>query len=220
MYILVLRLGVYVRIYVPYEDHPSMNATAKITAYLLKHDRWRAQLKLLTGHLRASELVEDVKWGMPTYTHDGKNVIGLAAFKHHLGVWFHNGAFLDDPHGMLENVQEGKTKGMRHIKYSATDEIDLDILSAYILMAIQNQKDGKVIKTKPSTPKPLEIPDMMIDVLGGEAIAMLKTLTTGKRNEYITYICSAKREATQLSRLEKIKPLILAGQGINDAYRK
>jgi uncharacterized protein YdeI (YjbR/CyaY-like superfamily) len=44
-------------------------------------------------------------------------------------------------------------------------------------------------------------------------------LTPGKQKEYIVYINEAKREATKLKRLEKIKPMILDGIGLNDKYK-
>ncbi len=41
-----------------------------------------------------TELQETVKWGMPTYTLGGKNVIGIGACKSYSGIWFLNGVFL------------------------------------------------------------------------------------------------------------------------------
>ncbi len=37
--------------------------------------------------------------------------------------------------------------------------------------------------------------------------------------EYYNYIIEAKKEATELSRLEKIKPNILKGSGLHDKYK-
>ena len=45
-------------------------------------------------------------------------------------------------------------------------------------------------------------------------------LSPGKRREYAEYIAEARREDTRNKRLEKIMPMILAGQGLNDRYRK
>lgn len=46
-----------------------------------------------------------------------------------------------------------------------------------------------------------------------------KSLTPGKQREYCEHIATAKREATKLSRLEKIKPMILKGIGLHDKYK-
>ena len=48
----------------------------------------------------------------------------------------------------------------------------------------------------------------------------MQKLTPGRQRDYNIHIGDAKREATQLSRLEKIRPMVLAGQGLNDKYRK
>ena len=45
-------------------------------------------------------------------------------------------------------------------------------------------------------------------------------MTKGKQREYAEYIADAKREETKSKRLEKIIPMILANQGLNDKYRK
>jgi len=45
-------------------------------------------------------------------------------------------------------------------------------------------------------------------------------LTLGKQKEYAEHIASAKREQTQVERLEKIKPMVLEGLGLNDRYKK
>ena len=42
----------------------------------------------------------------------------------------------------------------------------------------------------------------------------------GRQREYNDHIGSAKREATQLARLDKVRPLVLAGKGLHDKYRK
>jgi uncharacterized protein YdeI (YjbR/CyaY-like superfamily) len=40
-----------------------------------------------------------------------------------------------------------------------------------------------------------------------------------KQKEFLEYIETAKREETKLSRIEKIKPMILDNIGLNDKYR-
>ena len=47
-----------------------------------------------------------------------------------------------------------------------------------------------------------------------------KALTSGRQKEYIEYIDEAKQEKTKISRIEKIKPMIMEGKGLNDKYRK
>lgn len=46
-----------------------------------------------------------------------------------------------------------------------------------------------------------------------------KHLSPGKQRDYSEYIDVAKRDTTKLRRLNKIKPLILEGKGLNDKYK-
>lgn len=196
-----------------------MNAAEKIDAYFDKQSQWIEGLTLLRKTLNEMEYTEEVKWGMPTYTINGKNLIGLAGFKNHFGIWFHQGIFLSDPHNLLTNAQEGKTKGMRHIKFFDSSEVDLAIIMPYLEETIQNHKDGKAIKTERNKAN-FEMPDLLKDALNSEGMKLFEELSTSKQNEYIEYIVTAKREATKLSRIEKIVPMILSGAGLNDKYKK
>ena len=196
-----------------------MEKSKTISEYLAKHSQWESGLKLIRQLLNDTELTETIKWGMPTYTINNKNIIGLAGFKNHFGVWFHQGLFLSDTDGILTNAQEGKTKAMRHIKYTANDQINESQLKTYILESIENQKAGKEIKIGKRKDY-VELTQFMVDHLPTETINKLNSLTPSKRREYIEYITTAKRDNTKLVRIEKIIPLIEQGVGINDVYRK
>ena len=62
-----------------------------------------------------------IKWGVPFYQRNGKNVCSLAAFKEHVGInFFASPAVLADPGKKLEG--EGKT--MRMLKVRRPEDID------------------------------------------------------------------------------------------------
>lgn len=196
-------------IYSPFESHPIMP----------KNNPWSEALSKLHDIFSKTELVETTKWGMPVYTINGKNVAGFIGMKNHFSLWFYNGVFLSDPDQVLINAQEGKTKAMRQWRFESTDEIDELKILEYLNEAIQNEKDGK--SWKPEKGKGLEIPDLLQDKLDSDSqlLESFEALTPFKRKEYIEYITEAKREATKLSRLDKIIPMILEGKGLNDKYR-
>lgn len=196
-----------------------MTIREKVDAYIQKHDKWQDGLKMLHQLLSDSELEENIRWNMPTYRINNKNVISFSAFQNHYGLWFHNGSFLKDKHGILENAQEGKTKGMRHIKFYEDTQIDTEVIKSYIQEAIQNQKDGKEIKNARPSTKAMAIPDVLKSRLSESALTTLESFSTSKRNEYIEYISTAKREATVQKRLDKIIPMIESGVGLNDMYK-
>lgn len=196
-----------------------MTDSEKVTAYIAKHQQWAPQLEQLRAIFGKSELLEEVKWGAPSYSYNKKLVAGMAAFKNHYAIWFHQGVFLADPAGKLHNAQEGKTKALRQWKFSADDTIDVQMVLSYIQEATQNAKAGKQIKPKRNTS--WTIPPLMQAVL--DESTDLKTayenLTPGKQKDYANYIGEAKREATQKSRMEKIIPMILEGKGLWDKYK-
>ncbi len=191
-----------------------------VDEYLEEHAEWSAVLEPLRTLLRDSELDETVKWGAPVYVLGKRNVVGLGAFKAYAGLWFHDGSFLDDPDGVLINAQEGKTRGMRQWRFAENDVPDLERVGAYVEAAIQNAKAGKGIQ--PRRNAQIETPPILAAALAEDPDfdAAFKALTPGRQREYAEHIGSAKREATQESRLAKARPMILAGTGLNDRYKR
>ena len=195
-----------------------MEMVKSVEEYIEKQEVYGEALEILRDILNSTELQETVKWGMPTYTINKKNVIGISAFKSHFGIWFFNGVFLTDPHQILKNAQEGKTRGMRQLRFTSVDQIDHNIVLDYALEAIENQKRGLEIKPEK---KPLIIPDELQKVFSenNELAAIFDSLTLTKKREFAEYVSSAKRAETRQKRLEKIIPMILNNIGLNDKYR-
>ena len=71
-----------------------MTMCQTVDEYLLKHPEWQEELVHLQKLINSTALVETVKWGMPTYTINNKNVLGIGAFKSYFGIWFFQGVFL------------------------------------------------------------------------------------------------------------------------------
>jgi len=178
-------------------------------------------LKVLRPIIKAHpELDETIKWGIPCYTFKGKNVLGLAIFKNFSSIWFYQGALLQDPANILTNAQEGKTKAMRHWKFTDLDNIDAKMINSYVKEAIEVFRNGKEIKPSKQGTKdlPLLLQNTFSDDL--DLKKSFDQFTNYKKNEFIEYIQEAKRESTKLKRLEKIIQLIKEGIGLNDKYRK
>jgi uncharacterized protein YdeI (YjbR/CyaY-like superfamily) len=184
-----------------------------------REELWTEEINLLQTIIEKTGLEPAIKWGTRVYTHQGKNVVGAIGFKNHFCLWFYNGVFLSDPLKVLINAQEGKTKAMRHWRFDSKDQIDETEILNYLREAIQNEEAGKVWKPQKST-KP-EIPQIFQEKLDQEESLKLAfdALTPFRQKEYAEYLVTAKREATQLARIEKIIPMIKEGKGLNDKYR-
>ena len=205
-----------------------MQKIHSVEVYIELNSHFGEELSLLRKIINATYLEEKVKWNMPTYCLNGKNVLGIGAFKEHFCLWFHNGVFLKDKSNLLINAQENKTKAkmffktkaLRQMRFKSNEEINETVVLAYVKEAIENQRLGKEIKPKRKT-KTVTIPVELSFVLKAnkELNISFKALTPGKQRDYCEYVSEAKREATKQSRLEKIIPMIIAGVGLNDKYR-
>ncbi len=104
--------------------------------YIDNAPQWQAELKRLREIMNATPLVEEVKWGAPAYTHNGKILVGVGGFKQWFCLWFHQGALLEDSDGVLVNAQEGKTKALRQWRMTSKNDIKPSIVKRYVKEAI------------------------------------------------------------------------------------
>lgn len=180
---------------------------------------WEEEIHQLRSIIEKTGLEEKIKWGIPVYTYKDKNVVAALGFKNHFSLWFYNGVFLSDPYQKLVNAQEGVTKALRHWRFQNSKEIDEEKILEYIHEAIRNEETGKV--WKPEKSGELVIPESFQARLDADQNLheAFVSLSPFKQKEYVSYVESAKREATQVARLEKIVPMILQGIGLNDKYR-
>ena len=191
-----------------------------VEQYITNHPAWEKEIHELRVMILSTGLEETIKWGSPVYMLNGKNVVSIGAFKNHCALWFFQGALLKEHTALLENAQEEKTKAMRQIRFEKGDELPIDTLRKYIEEAKQNLQEGKEIK--PTRAKQVEIPAELAAAFSEDPAfdVAFQNLTPGKQREYCEYIAQAKREATRKSRLEKIIPMIKAGEGLHDKYKK
>ena len=180
---------------------------------------WEEGLDYLKSIINKAPLEETVKWGAPVYTYKGKNVLGVMGFKDYFALWFYKGVFLKDEAEVLVNASaEGTTKSLRQWRFASKDEINEKLVLQYINEAIEVEKAGLAIKPER---KILAVPELLqkeLDASPALAAAFAK-FPQSRQNEFNEYVGTAKKEETKLSRIEKIRPMILEGIGFNDKYR-
>ena len=197
-----------------------MSRARSVDDYIANAQFWQEELARLRDILQATSLVEEIKWGAPCYTHKGKNVVGIGGFKSYFGLWFHQGALLEDDKQVLINAQEGKTKALRQWRMTSRSDIKPATIRRYVKAATALVDQGKAIKASrsQSVEVPAELRRSLQRTKG--ATAAFRQLRPGLQREYADYIASAKRDDTKRRRITKILPMISAGVGLNDKYRR
>ena len=183
-----------------------------------KINQWEEELLFLKSIIDKTELVETIKWGAPIYVYNKRNVIGIGGFKNYFAIWFLNGVFLKDEKKRLINAQEDRTKSMRQWRFTSKEEVNEKEVLEYILEAIENEKQGKIIKPSKKEAIVSELLQKEMDQNPALAEAFQK-FSPYKQCEFLEYIETAKQEKTKLTRIEKVIPMILGNVGLNDKYR-
>ena len=99
-------------------------------------DRWKAEIAAMRRVLAGFPMKEECKWGKPTYTVDGKNIVIIQGFKEYFALGFFQGALLKDPRKVL--VQLGQVHAGRVMKFTSAKEITAKAanIKAYVREAI------------------------------------------------------------------------------------
>jgi uncharacterized protein YdeI (YjbR/CyaY-like superfamily) len=180
---------------------------------------WPEALAALRSVAQSCGLVEEVKWGVPCYTLDGKNVLSISALKDAAVIGFFKGALLDDPSGLL--VAPGpNSQAVRQAKFTTAAEVEAaqEALLSLIASAIEVEKAEKSIVFSPSPePWPEELLSAFAEDPGFEAA--FRALTPGRQRGYVLHFSSAKQSATRSSRIEKHRNAIFNGKGMHDDFK-
>jgi uncharacterized protein YdeI (YjbR/CyaY-like superfamily) len=176
-------------------------------------ERWEAELAEMRRVLAGLAMVEERKWGSPTYTVDGKNIVILQCFKAYFGLGFFQGALLKDPKKLL--VQLGQVQAGRVMKFSTAKEITAKAatIKAYVREAMAVEKAGLRLERKETSDFP--VPEELTERFRTDPRfkRAFEALTPGRQRSYLHHFAAAKQSATRVARIEKAMPAIFAGRG-------
>src|SRR6266496_1889020 len=200
-----------------------MNETSKIRrnpkvdGYFRNAKKWRDEFEKLRKIVLDCQLTEELKWGVPCYSLQKRNIVLIHGFKEYCALLFFKGALLKDAKGIL--IQQTKNvQAARQIRFTSAREIVKmqTILKGYIKEAIEVENKGLKVKLKKTSD--FRIPDEFQRKL--DEIPALKSafdaLTPGRQRGYIFYFSAAKQSNTRESRVEKCMQDILKGKGLDD----
>lgn len=189
----------------------------RVDFFFNKAGKWQEAFEKLRAIVLDCGLSEELKWGVPCYTFENRNIVLMHGFKEYCALLFFKGALLKDVAGILvqqtENVQSA-----RQIRFTGAAEIQKlkTTLKAYIYQAIEVEKAGLKVKLKKSTE--YAIPEEFQSRLN-EMPALKKAffaLTPGRQRAYLLHFSQPKQSSTRTSRVEKNLKQIMEGKGLNE----
>ena len=192
-------------------------ANPALDPWFAKAKNWQDEIARLREILLECDLAEESKWGKPTYTLDGANIVLIMPLKETCTLLFIKGALLDDPKDIL--VQAGKeSQAQRQMRFTSAAQISKmkATIKGYVKKAIEAERSGAKIEYKKSTD--LVYPEEFQRRLDRNTALReaFFALTPGRQRQYHLHFTGAKLPATREARVEKAIPLILDGLGLND----
>jgi uncharacterized protein YdeI (YjbR/CyaY-like superfamily) len=189
----------------------------KVDFFFNKVERWKQEFENLRRIILDCGLTEELKWGVPCYTFEEKNIVLIHGFKEYCAILFVKGALLKDTEGIL--IQQTKNvQAARQIRFTnARGIVEIEtILKAYINEAIQAEIAGLKVNYKKVTEfsMPEEFINKLEEVPGLQEA--FEALTPGRQRAYILYFSAPKQSKTRAARVEKYMEQILNGKGLND----
>ena len=182
-------------------------------------DQWRAEIAEMQRVLASFPMTEECKWGKPTYTLNGKNIVILQGFKEYFALGFFQGALLKDPKKLL--VQLGQTQAGRVMKFTSVKEIraKAGTIKAYVREAIAVEKAG--LRTKKKETSDFPVPEELKERFRKDPPfkRSFEALTPGRQRSYLYHFGAAKQSATRKARIEKARPAIFEGRGFLERRR-
>ena len=177
-------------------------------------ERWKTEIAAMRRVLAGVPMKEECKWGKPTYTVDGKNVVIMQGFKEYFALGFFKGALLKDPKKVL--VQLGQVHAARVMKFTSATEINAKAatIRAYVREAIEVEKAGLRMKPKGTSDYP--VPEELSERFRTDPRfkRAFEALTPGRQRSYLYHFAAAKQSATRMARIEKAMPAIFEGRGL------
>ena len=189
----------------------------KVDWYFNKARQWKPESDKLRAIILGCGLTEELRWGKPCYTLEGKNIVLIHGFKEYCAVLFFKGVLLKDPKRILiqqtENVQSARQMRFTNLRKIVETE---PTIKAYINEAIEVERAGLKVNLKETSD--YKVPEEFKNKLDGNP-ALKKAfagLTPERQRGYLFYFSQARQSKTREARVEEWMPQILKGKGLDD----
>ena len=170
-------------------------------------------------HAGCPDVVETIKWSMPSFEYKGP-FCGMAAFKKHATFGFWKGSLV-----MPEADGVEAKDGMGHFG-KLTSVADLPakrVITGYIKKAMALNDEGVQPERKPKAPaKPVAVPADLSAALkkNKKAKTAFDAFPPSHKREYIEWITEARTDATRTRRLTQAVGWMATGKSRNWKYER
>ena len=189
----------------------------KVDSFLGRTKNWREEFEKLRTIMIDCCMTEELKWGVPCYTFQDRNIVLMHGFKEYCALLFFKGALLQDPQNILITQTEN-TQASRQIRFTGLQEIAAmeSTLKKYIYAAIEVEKSGLKVPFKNTVEftMPVELQKKLNESM--DLKTAFEALTPGRQRAYLLHFSSAKQSKTRESRIEKNRQRMLDGKGLDD----
>jgi len=175
-------------------------------------------------HKGNPDMVETIKWGMPSFEYKGP-CCGFAAFKQHATFGFWKYKLIEDPNGYLSECsnQGGAAMGNLGRIMSKADLPPDRVIVEFVRQAKKLNDDGvKLPPRQKKARKELNAPDSMMAAIRRDrrALETFEKFSPSHRREYIEWITEAKTDATRDRRMATMVEWLAEGKPKNWKYMR
>lgn len=166
-------------------------------------------------HAGCPDVVETIKWGMPSFEHHGI-LAGMAAFKAHcvFGFWKHELMLASDARAKEAMGSFGCLRTLDDLPSRA-------VLLRYVKQARQLNEDGvKAPRTKTARKEPAAMHPEFARALERRTAARktFESFSPSQQREYTEWVADAKRDETRAKRIETALEWLSEGKRRNWKY--
>jgi uncharacterized protein YdeI (YjbR/CyaY-like superfamily) len=195
-----------------------MSRDPRIDAYIARQAEFA---RPILEHIRAAvhaaspEIGEAIKWGMPHFVFQGKNIASMAAFKAHATLGFWNGRQLDDGFERKDGAM-GQFGRLTRIADLPDKEALVALVKKAVALCAQPVPRRPRPKAKPAGKVPEDL-RLALDATPA-ATRAFDCFSPSAKREYIEWVTEAKRPETRTKRIAQAVEWIAEGKKRNWKY--
>ncbi len=184
--------------------------------FLEESKEWRDEIEMIRSIAKSLKLEEEFKWGKLCFCFHGNNIAIVQPFNKFLALMFFKGKLLRDSEKVL--VPNGpNSQFAARMEFTSTQDVkkNTPTIHSCLRETIKIEQSGQKIEFK-KMPEPLPEELKVAFKKDPKFKKAFDELTPGRQRGYVLHFSGAKQSSTRSSRIEKCRPRIMAGQGLND----